>query len=31
MLKIWGRASNVQKIMWAIGELGLAYERVDLV
>ena len=25
MLKIWGRntSSNVQKVMWAIGELGL--------
>lgn len=32
MLKLWGRAtsSNVQKAMWAIGELGLAYERVDV-
>jgi glutathione S-transferase len=31
MLKIWGRASsvNVQKIMWAVGELDLAYERFD--
>jgi len=26
MLKVWGRntSSNVQKVMWAIGELGLA-------
>ncbi len=32
MLKIWGRktSSNVQKAMWAIGELGLAHERVDV-
>jgi glutathione S-transferase len=32
MLKIWGRttSSNVQKVMWAIGELGLAYEQVDI-
>ncbi len=32
MLKVLGRAnsSNVQKVMWTIGELGLAHERVDL-
>jgi glutathione S-transferase len=32
MLKIWGRktSSNVQKPMWAIGELGLAHERMDV-
>ena len=31
MLKIWGRAtsSNVQTVMWAVAELGLAHERVD--
>lgn len=31
MLKIWGRksSSNVQALMWCIGELGLPYERVD--
>src|ERR1051326_581481 len=31
MLKIWGRntSSNVQKVMWAVGELGLKHERVD--
>jgi glutathione S-transferase len=31
MLKIWGRASslNVQKVMWAVGELGLAHRRED--
>jgi glutathione S-transferase len=32
MLKIWGRktSSNVQKVMWALGELGLACERIDI-
>jgi glutathione S-transferase len=32
MLKIWGRAtsSNVQKVMWVVGELDLAYERIDV-
>lgn len=32
MLKIWGRknSSNVQKVMWAIGELGVKHERVDI-
>ena len=32
MIKIWGRntSSNVQKAMWAIGELGLAHERIDI-
>lgn len=31
MLKIWGRktSSNVQAVMWCVGELGLAYERID--
>ena len=31
MLKIWGRTNsiNVQKVMWAVGELGLEHERVD--
>lgn len=31
MLKIWGRNNsiNVQKVMWTVGELGLAHERVD--
>lgn len=31
MLKVWGRTNsiNVQKVMWAVGELGLAHERVD--
>jgi glutathione S-transferase len=32
MLKILGRntSSNVQKVMWAVGELGLAHERIDI-
>ncbi|MEN3385336.1 MAG: glutathione S-transferase [Hyphomicrobiales bacterium] len=32
MLKIWGRATsiNVQKAMWAVGELGLTHERIDI-
>ncbi len=32
MLKVWGRntSSNVQKVMWAIGELGLENERFDI-
>lgn len=32
MLKIWGRAdsSNVQAVMWGVGELGLDYERLDI-
>lgn len=31
MLKVWGRKTsvNVQKVMWAVGELGLAHERID--
>ena len=31
MLTIWGRntSSNVQIAMWAVGELGLAHERID--
>ena len=31
MLKVWGRtsSSNVQKVMWAIGELELPHERID--
>ncbi|HTW70859.1 MAG TPA: glutathione S-transferase [Acetobacteraceae bacterium] len=30
MLKVWGRRSsfNVQKVLWLIGELGLAYEHI---
>ena len=32
MIKIWGRntSSNVQKVMWAVGELKLAHERIDI-
>jgi len=32
VLKIWGRknSSNVQKTMWAVGELGIAHERLDI-
>ena len=31
MLKIWGRVNsiNVQKVMWAVAELGLPHERTD--
>ena len=31
MLKVWGRKNsiNVQKVMWAVGELGLPHERID--
>ena len=31
MLKIWGRTNsiNVQKVMWAVAELAIPYERVD--
>ena len=31
MLKIWGRRNsiNVQKVMWAVGELGVAHQRID--
>jgi glutathione S-transferase len=31
MLKVWGRRSafNVQKAMWAIGEVGVAHEHVN--
>jgi glutathione S-transferase len=32
MLTVWGRrtSSNVQAVMWCIGELGLPYERHDI-
>ena len=32
MLTIYGRATsvNVQVVMWAVGELGLAHERLDV-
>jgi len=31
MLKVWGRntSSNVQKVLWALGELRLQFERID--
>ncbi len=31
MIKIWGRtdSSNVQKVLWCLGELGLPFERQD--
>jgi glutathione S-transferase len=32
VIKVWGRntSSNVQKVMWAVGELGLPHERIDV-
>jgi glutathione S-transferase len=32
MLKIWGRntSSNVQKVMWLLGELNIECERIDV-
>jgi glutathione S-transferase len=32
VIKIWGRntSSNVQKVMWAIEEIGLPHERIDI-
>ena len=32
VIKIWGRntSSNVQKVMWAVAEIGLPYERIDI-
>lgn len=32
MLKIYGRAtsSNVQKVLWCCGEIGLEFERIDI-
>jgi glutathione S-transferase len=32
MLRIWGRNNsiNVQKVMWAVGEVGLEHERIDV-
>jgi glutathione S-transferase len=31
MLRVWGRRNsiNVQKVLWAVGELGLAHEQID--
>lgn len=32
MIKIWGRkdSSNVQKVLWCCGELGVTFERIDI-
>src|SRR3981081_2487315 len=32
MIKIWGRntSSNVQNVMWAIGEMKLPHQRIDV-
>ena len=32
MPKLWGRISsiNVQKVVWCLDEIGLAYERIDI-
>ena len=32
MLKIYGRknSSNVQKVLWCCGEMGLTYDRIDM-
>ena len=32
MIKMWGRntSSNVQKVMWAIGEMKLPHQRIDV-
>jgi glutathione S-transferase len=32
VIKVWGRktSANVQKVMWAIGEIGLPHERIDI-
>jgi glutathione S-transferase len=32
VIKIWGRntSANVQKVMWAVDEIGLAHERIDI-
>jgi glutathione S-transferase len=32
MLKVWGRnsSSNVQKVMWAVAEIGVPHERIDV-
>src|SRR6202051_4793902 len=32
MIKVWGRntSSNVQKVMWAIGEMKLPHQRIDV-
>jgi glutathione S-transferase len=32
MLKLWGRGSsiNVQKVLWALGEVGVAFEHIEV-
>ena len=32
LIKVWGRntSSNVQKVMWAVEEIGLPHERIDI-
>jgi glutathione S-transferase len=32
MLRLWGRTTsmNVQKVIWTLGEIGIAYERIDV-
>jgi len=32
MVRVWGRNTsvNVQKVMWALGELGVPHERIDV-
>jgi hypothetical protein len=32
MLKIWGRntSSNVQKVIWALAELNIPFDRIDV-
>jgi glutathione S-transferase len=32
VIKVWGRntSSNVQKVMWAIGEIGVPHQRIDI-
>lgn len=32
MLKVWGRntSSNVQKVVWALGEMEVPFERIDV-
>lgn len=32
MLKVWGRptSSNVMKVVWTCGELGIPFERIDI-
>jgi glutathione S-transferase len=31
MIRVWGRinSSNVMKVLWLLGELGVTYERID--